>query len=797
MKPAKKSFLPHLPKGGIGEIWKEFNQKEARERALEPRRLRIITFTLTFISMSLGLSFIPLFPQPLPILISFMVAAVTYGYPQAGMPIGCGVIGLGLIYQLSTMNFISMISYDSTVRAVVIVVWLVLFIVPPIFYHRQKTALAIDLGLLAAMTLFLDQTYFLAIPLILTSWVLFKRKSMLTVLYTILIYVPLLLMQYLNTILQIVRTEWWLDPAAVPAVYLPLSTIFKDLQTSMLQFRLYDTNKIVTTITDQLYLTANPTRLTIMDALKQYRDSLPGIMLFLAIVATLVLAIFLIVKTLLQNSGDRLLPVITATSAAALFFVCLSALQVPLAISGKIDSLAAAGAVLATLAFTLPPSLISYQPKKTASNDMILEKAKELLGRLQTFEENLNTVKTSIPVDVTSVDGKMVIIKDKLTDIFNKAMAGYFEASEVDRKFDELDKGLSVDVQSLFSELDLLLKEYHTLVNCEYSSWVTKLKAVGLNVESTVKTEFQNDLPIEARIECIKELLDAGRLLANSILPEVEQIYNIMRSLYDPNLPEESGAISFAKEKLNEKTAPWVAIDTLLVSLNNWRRQYSADILSSVERLKASLGYIVKMNSQVKSLSPALNEANYARIVALIKTAESIEISIEQKAVNAIEVILISSIFQSSLDIARDILLMLNQELLNKEQAIESLLPTADYLWEKNITLKERMALAVETVTNPSKYGLKHTLETLPRFLANLDECATTIILYHERKEILLNYPTAETAIETQLDEKLQVSARDLPFESKYSEEFLRLFYSHKYPAFSFDEQNMVLAKKT
>jgi hypothetical protein len=111
--------------------------------------------------------------------------------------------------------------------------------------------------------------------------------------------------------------------------------------------------------------------------------------------------------------------------------------------------------------------------------------------------------------------------------------------------------------------------------------------------------------------------------------------------------------------------------------------------------------------------------------------------------------------------------------------------------------LKERMALAVETVTNPSKYGLKQTLENLPRFLANLDECATTIILYHERKELLLNYPTAETAIETQLGEKLQVSARDLPFESKYSEEFLRLFYSHKYPAFFFDEQTMVLAKKT
>ena len=746
--------------------------------------------------MAMGLSFIPLFPQPLPILISFMVAAVTYGYPQVGMPIGCGVIGLGLIYQLSAMNFISMVSYDSSVRAVVIVVWLVLFIVPPIVFHRQKAALAIDLGILAAMLLFFDQTYFLAIPLILTAGVLFKRNSGLTVLYTMLIFVPLLLMQYLNTILQIVRTDWWLDPAAVPAVYVPLSGIFKDVQHSMLQFRLYDTNKIVTTITDQLYLTANPTRLTVMDALKQYRDSLPGIMLFLAIVAALVMAIFLIIKTLLQNSGERLLPVITATSAAALFFVCLSALQVPLAISGKIDSARAAGAVLATLVFTLPPSLITYQPKKRASNEMILEKAKELLARLQTFEETLNTVKNGIPVDVTSVEGKMVIIKDKLNDTFNKAVAGYYDASEVDRKFDELDKGLSVEVEALFSELDISLREYHTLVNCEYSTWVGKLKAVGLKVESTVKTEFQNDLPLETRIERIKELLDAGRLLAKDILPIVEQIYGVMRSLYDPNLPEESRAVSFAKEKLDEKTPPWVAIDALLVSLNNWRRQYSADILRSVESLKDSLGYIVKLNIQIETLSPVLEEGNRSRIVALTKTAEGIEVGIEQKTVNVTEVTVISNVFQSSLGIAKDVLVIFNEELLSKEKAIESLLPKSDYLWEKNITLKERMASAVETVTNPSMHGLKQTLENLPRFLANLDECVATIAVYHERKELLLNYPKAETAIENQLGQKRQVSARDLPFEPRYSEEFLRLFYSQRYPEFSFDEENMVLAKK-
>ena len=120
MKPTKKWFVSHLPTG-IRQRWQEFNQKEARERALEPRRLRVLTFAVTFVSMAMGLSFIPLFPQPLPILISFMVAAVTYGYPQVGMPIGCGVIGLALMYQLSALNFVSMLSDNPIVRAAVIV----------------------------------------------------------------------------------------------------------------------------------------------------------------------------------------------------------------------------------------------------------------------------------------------------------------------------------------------------------------------------------------------------------------------------------------------------------------------------------------------------------------------------------------------------------------------------------------------------------------------------------------------------------------------------------------------------
>jgi hypothetical protein len=726
-----------------------------------------------------------------------MVAAVTYGYPEAGMPIGCGVIGVGLIYQLSALNFVAMLSGDPYVKGGFVVGWLVLFIVPPIVFNRQKAALAINLGIIAAICLFFGQTYFLAIPLILMSGVLFKRRAALTVLYSVLIFVPLILMQYLQTILLVKRTDWWLDPTAVPSIFAPLSGIFKSIQnTSMLQFRLYDTNKIVTAITDQIYGSPPYSRLNLYDVLKQYRDSLPGIMLFIAIVVALVAAVFIILKTLTGSSTEKILPVITATTAAALFFVCLNALQLPLAISAKIDAGTMAGAVVATVLLTLPTSLISYQPKKRATDEMLLAKANELMARLKVFEGNLRSVKDGIPVDVMSVEGKMLIIKDKLDDVLAKAASRYYDSYESDKKFDELDKQLSVEIDALFAELDVLLREYHTLVNCEYTTWVGRVNAAGLKIEPSAKVTFQREMPVEERIAAIKGVIAAGKALGEQTIPIVEQVYGIVRSLYDPNLPEKSGAVSFAKEKLGEKMAPWVAIDSLLVALNNWRRQYSTSIVRSVELLQESLAYVKGLKSKEATLQSALEAGNYEKIASLVSAAEGIQVGVQADSLNVTEVTLVGTVFQTSLGIARDVLSTLNEEMLSKEKAIESMLPRKNYMWEKNFTLKERMAQAVDTVSNPDKYGYKETLEQLPKFLSNVDECVATISAYSERKELLLNYPTALSAIESQLGAGNKVAARDLPFDSRHAEEFLKLFYSHKYPEFSLDEENMVLARK-
>ena len=177
--------------------------------------------------------------------------------------------------------------------------------------------------------------------------------------------------------------------------------------------------------------------------------------------------------------------------------------------------------------------------------------------------------------------------------------------------------------------------------------------------------------------------------------------------------------------------------------------------------------------------------------------AEDIKIDMKKRTLNIIMVLTIKDVFQSSLSIARNVLSILYEKLKSKEKAIELLLPSEDFLWEKNDALMMRMAAALEVTSKSSNVKLSEVLESLPKFLAYVDECVETIALYTDMEELLLNYPIAEMAVEKLFREKKSISAKDLPFEPKYAEEYLKLFYSKKFREFSFDKANMLLTKKT
>jgi hypothetical protein len=799
--PAKKTKkLLSTPKFGfLGPLTKQKSKKHDKEKesTAEPQFIKYLILPLTLASMLLGMSIMPLFPQPLPAILAILIAFLTYKKPVLGMPIGGLIIGLGLMYNLAKMDFISMLG-STQAREAFVFIFLVLFTILPIIFRSRKAVISINLGIIAAISLFFSQTYFLAIPLIFTSIVLFKKTSFLTAIYYVLLSVPMEVMQYLNLVMPIERWDWWLEPGTSPPVYVPLTQIFTNVQDSMLQFRLYDTSLVVNSISDQITSTPPVLPHTVSEMLSHYFDSLPGIIMFLFMVLGIVWAFAFLLRMFFRQSNishaERLLPTLTATVGVAVFFVLANALQGPLAFRVDVNAAEMSIATFAALLFTAPTLLMDYAPKERASIEMIREKVRELKEKLLVSEEEVAEIKNNLPISCGPFEVKLMMVSDRLSEILGKTTMRLEDTADIDKIFSDLD-GLSKDLDNLMAELDVAVGEYQVFVNCEYSKWLGTFKDIGVEPRVTAKTVYQPAAPLKEKIDQIKEVLKATHTLANEVIKVAEQAYEVIRSFYDPTLTEDNQSIAFAKQKL-EKATPWLALDALFNALTNWSKQYKVQISKSISHLQRSLAAIADLRVQNGRLQQVLGE-DFPKMMENVDKAENLKLNLEKRALNAFNVIAIKDVFQSSLAIARSVLSILYEKLKSKEKAIELLSPSEDFLWEKNDALIKRMDFAMEITSESSKVKLSEVLENLPTFLSYVDECVETIAMYRDMEELLLNYPIAERTVENLFREKKSVSAKDLPFEPKYAEEYLKLFYSQKFREFSLDRANMLLTKKT
>jgi hypothetical protein len=781
-------------------------KKEEMERALQQKSLRLLTFIVTFIGMILGLSLIPIFPQPLPPLLAFLVAfAASMNHSRTGMTVGCLAVGLGLVFQMSRINIISQITTVPWARIVVIVAIPVFFFVLPFIFHRYEDAIAINLGIIAATLLFFGETYYLAIPIILVAAALYKKTKLgLTISCYALISLPLQVMQYLNYVLSLSNPRWWEDPSADPFFYVPLEGILKNIQESMTQLRLFEANKVFETISGQItFSTQDHILQTTQAVLTRYLDSIPGIILFLVIVGVIISATALFARELIANSNTVqakvIFSVLTSVSATGLFFFFLIILQKPLAFRAQINLTQIFLGISTTSLLTVVASLVNYAPKANREieklSKMILEKAQELLRvRLQIIEWSVDKVKSDTSLDISSIEGRMKIIRNKLNDIIRNVQANLYDPSELIEKFDEVDKDLRNEIDDLMSDLEASLIQYQKLIYSEYSVWYRKFKEIGFEVGPIVKTDFQKEQPLETRVNLIKEVLESARSLTTEIIQVTEQVYEIIGSLYDPNLPEKSLVVKFAKEQLDKNIIPWNALNALFTSLQNWEKQYSVKITKSMEYLQKSLTYVGNLGTQSERLFPVLGD-DFPKLMDLVKRAEDFKFYMEKRKLGVMNILIIRDAFQSSLSIVNDVFLIIQNELTNNEKVIESLLLTKDYSWEKNVEWRKQITSEMGVVVNLSRSKLSQVMENLPKSFSYLDELIGLLVAYNEKREILLNYPTAEMAIKKSLTQKNHVYAQDLPFELHYAEEYLKLFHSQKYPEFSFDRETMCLMK--
>ena len=767
--------------------------------------LKMITFIVTLAAMALGMSYLPLFPQPLPILLAVLVAFVTYQKPRFGMPIGGALLGIGLLYQLSKLYFISFLG-DTPVRIAFIIVWMGLFVVLPLMFKRYKSALAINFGIFAFVSLFFEPLYFMAIPLIFASAVYFKKYVGLTAVYFVLLSVPLQLYQYYQyTVLPFskIQSDWWTMHGSAPPLFVSLSSVSENLTSSISQFRLYDTSNFIYDIAGQTTWIPNWNGVTIKDALSQYIDSMPGIILFVVIVAGLAVAFLffsrILAKEGLIGSSDRFFPCFSATIAAAVFFILLSTLQVPLAFTTEIGITTMVFGILGTALLTLPVMFMDYTPKQRATNQQIAEKAQTLLEKVIHFEGQVANVKEAIPITVSSTEGKTSVLKYAIEDTLKKAVLHQIELDELDEKYSELEK-LDQDYEAIAAELNTILSEYQVFSNCEFANWVGKLKVEGLDVKTTANVEFQKEVSIEQRTEAIKQLIEAGKNLVRELTCTTVPIYSIISSLYDPTLPAKSHAIEFASEKIAKNQSPWIAVEALYNALNNWKRQYGSDMKITINYFQNSLKPITRLASQTESIVLAFGDNTpkvqcYAKKACELKTLALKRLNKERLGLQ--DIVGLRDDVETFIAMSTDILEMLHKALVDDELAIDRLSPTKDFLWEKNDFLHEWLEAATMMLSQPSKYKINEIMTNLSKSLVNVDAAIQTLALYAERKELLLNYPLAEAAISNQLEVKGRLLPMDLPFQPYFASEYLRLFYMTRLGEYLFNKENSELIKRS
>jgi len=797
-EPIAKKTISNQRKLRVPSVFKYRRQKKAKPvNRREPEWMRIFTLVITLVAMLLGLSIMPLFPQPLPAVLAFLIAFVTLKKPILGMPIGGLLIGLGLMYNLSKLNFIVMLG-EPTIRWIFVFIFLFLFTGLPVVFRDRKSAIAINLGIIAAITLFSTQTFFLAIPLIVSSIVLFKKISFLSVIYYVLLSVPLQIMQYLQHVTQIARFDWWIEAGSSPPLYVPLTQVFANVQDSMLQFRLYDTSKVVFAISEQLSLDPPIMEHTVMEMISHYIDSLPGIILFLVMIVGIVSAFVLFVRTTFSQTNlgeaEKILPIIAGTSATIAFFVLANSLQEPLAFRVDLTTSAMALGTFATLIFTIPTFFMDQAPKEQTTVDMIEKKCKTLLEKLQFFEEDLKTAKIAIPISFSSLETKSMISRDKLEDINKKNSRNLLVPSEIDEVLKELNK-IEKTIDNLDPELDDLLSEYQIFANCELSKWKGQFENIGIKIKNNNVTQFEKSTTLEKRIESIKVIIKNSRAITKEIIEVTDQIYNGIYSLFDPNLPKNSQSILFAREQLKEKVIPWNVLETLYVSLINMKKNYGLQISNSIKNLKYSLKILNNFREKNENLSKALGD-DYNTLIDLTQKVENTSINVDKDNFSILCVITIKYVFDSCVDITLKIFSLLFKNLKMKEKNVESLMPPEGFMWGKNLEIKEKMTSTIKLLKRKTKLKSSKVLEKLPFFLSLAEDGMETVIAYNNKEELLLNYPIAEIVVEEKLKKNKQVTVKDLPFDPKYSLEYLKLFHSKRYNESYFDKTNNILFSK-
>ena len=751
---------------------------------------KLVTFVVTMVSMALGFTLIPLLPSPLPIIIAFLVAYAVFKDKVYGAMAGSLIISLGLFYHLSRIGFFQLI-HDPVKNTVLMALIIAPFVICPAMFNNNLQIIAMDMGIIAVSLLFFKSTFYLAIPLILVFATIYKGRGIAyTFVYYASISLPLQIMQYLKTF----------EEGMLPPLYTPLDLIYHDIQSQLTTISLDTLKRVFNTITGIM-----PPDVVIngeATAFANFINSIPGMILFFIIMSGLISVITIInmrmpdpvKKTAIPGKYVDvlvyILPIVAAAITNIVFFLAIDNLQAPLAFQATVDQSILVGSTTFTILFSAPVAFSKYildlKEVRSSRSHALIEESGKLLERIEEYNVIIDGLGTSVPENLMDLKTRMLIVEDEAEEIEQNAEESIQDLSELDIDLRRIYNELKLDVESFETQLDVALRDFYIKIKFEYLESVGEIRELGLDVDAPEVPELDIDAPLMEKVEHINQIIDSGRVLVEKLIDTSDKIYEIISSLFEPNLPRDSATLQISRQKIDEDE-PWVIIKAILVSLKNWEKQYSADILNATRPINDSIETIIQLSKRKSSLMPLLGD-KYELIQNLSEQMTKRSFEEEDENLKVLKVILIRDTILSTVNVVGRIIGLLYYHLQDLEFNINLLLPREDYEWNRNMTLTERMNQSLEVINNYERYGIDEIITHLYRVLSYIDEAVDTIEYYNERKEMLLNYPVFQKKITRILDEHGEVRLGDLGVAEKYGIEYLKMYHRTTYSPLTLEE---------
>ncbi len=700
---------------------------------------------------------------------------------------------------MSRINFILTLGSTEAKLSFICVTILFFFFIPTIT-KKQEDIIAMSIGIIAASLLFFKETYFFAIPLIIVFAGIYKKQRIwLTLSYYATISTPVQMMQYMK---YIYNEEYKTNPP----LYVPLSDIFNDIQTSMKEISINEISKVLEIIVAQ-FKENQP----IGRALTEYMNSIPGVIIFLIIISSLVsitaymmsnsLKIIESMEAIKKYSKylEIFFSVITVTIITTLFFIFLVTLQEPLSYRAEINIYKMSIGILGAAITTLPISFINYEIKiSTAVGERsmeIIKNSEKLIERIKQLRDLIKKIGHDLPVKVDALEMELLILDEKIKDILNNIKFRLYGLNELENKIKTVKVEVNEEINVIYKKLNIILDEYRRNENYEFNILIENFKKIGIVLNDGFVVNYDEDDPVEIKIQNIKEMLSKEWKITERITEIYSQIYYTMRIFFDPLLPEENPTLNIAKQKIQEREDPCIVLEALLVSLNNLEQQYSTEINNFLNKIFEVVSAIEKELEEKEKLTYLFKE----KCEMLIEAGKKVNTFKEEKVKSGFKTTKIVTVKQVLVDYIkafREMFTTFYDELIYKENQIEKISTECEIEWRKQAEIKEKILYLLSELNENLIFEVYKAVNYFYKILSIIDECFETISKYDEIQEFLVNYKFSEEIIKRLLSEKGMIKICELPFKEEFAKEYIESYYEKNKMELIYDTEKNILYRR-